>query len=242
MRKSFLSILFVFIFCSFGFGQESPTKPKTGTGSGTGQGSGIGSGTSNTVIPNSDKTLPMRILSKQRANYTDMARKNGVEGVVRLRVTFLASGEIGSISPVSALPYGLTEQAIAAARNIKFEPAKRNDIPISVTKLVEYSFSLYYKENDEDLAQNAEILEMPEAEHPQESDLQNIGGKVKVSIALNSNGNAKIIQINTDLPKEFAQKASEAVAKIKFKPAIHKNGNAVTQTKEIEYEFSKQTN
>lgn len=252
MKKSFLSILFVLIFCSFSFGQEPPTKPPTSNGMGTGQGSGIieaGRDDKNeneipkpVVLITPPNTIRIRILSKPRPNYTDLARKNGVEGIVRLRITFLATGEIGAISPVATLPDGLTEQAIAAARKVKFKPEMRNGVPVSVTKQVEYNFSILYEEDDEALTQNAEILEMPEAEYPQESNLQIISGKVKVSIVLKSNGNAEVAQINTDLPKEFIQKATEAVAKIKFKPAVHKNGNAVTQRKNIEYEFSKQKN
>jgi len=241
MNKFFSYILFVLIFCNSSFGQDT-TKPPTGNGIGTGSGNGNGNEISKTAVPTSDITLSIRLSSKPPAKYTDMARENGVEGSVRLRVTFLASGEIGAVSSVSSLPDGLTEQAIVAARNMKFEPAMRNGIPVNIIKLVEYSFSIYYRENDEALAQNAEILEMPEAKHPQESDLQDIGGKVKVRIALKANGNAQVIQTNTDLPKEFIQKATEAVAKIKFKPAVHKNGNAVTQDKEIEYEFSKEKN
>ncbi len=241
MNKFLSSTFFVLIFCSFSFGQDI-IKPPTDSGIKTGRGDGDQNEISKSVDATSDKTVPLRILSKPGAKYTDMARKNGIEGNLRLRVTFLASGEVGSVSPVSTLPDGLTEQAIAAARDIKFEPAMRNGIPFSVIKQVQYNFAIYYRENDAALAQNAEILEIPEAEHPQESNLQNIVGKVKVLIALDSNGNAQVVQVNTDLPKEFIQKATEAVTKIKFKPAIHKNGNAVTQTKEIEYEFSKQKN
>lgn len=241
MKNLLSAIFFALISGSFIFAQEIPTKPSTGNG--TGRGSGVGSGTSKPIVPNTentDKTSPLRILSKSPASYTDAARQNGIEGTVRLRVTFLASGEIGSIAPVSGLPFGLTEYAIAAARNIKFEPATKNGIPISVTKLVEYNFSILYKENDKDLEKNAEILEKPQAERPQESNLQNISGKVKALVAFNSSGDARIIETYSDLPKEFIQKVTEAVALIKFKPAIHKNGKTVTQIKEIEYEFSKQ--
>jgi TonB family protein len=66
-----------------------------------------------------------------------------VQGTVILRVTFLASGQVGSISPVKGLPNGLTEQAIAAARSIRFEPAKNNGVAQTVTKQVEYTFSIY---------------------------------------------------------------------------------------------------
>jgi TonB family protein len=238
MNKFFSIILFVLIFSCFSFGQESATKPPTGNGTGQGSGGGKSSEVSKPVIPNTDKKVTVRISSKPSPKYTDTARKNGTEGIVRLRVTFLASGEIGAVTPVSGLPNGLTEQAIAAARNLKFEPATRNGVPIDTIKLIEYSFTLYYEENDDRLAQNAEILEATTAEYPQESVLQNTGGKVKVLVALSSNGTAQVVKINSDLPKEFVQKVTEAVAKIRFKPAIHKNGKAVTQTKEIEYEFS----
>jgi len=88
-------------------------------------------------------TKAVNIISKPRANYTDQARENLVQGKVVLRVTFLASGGIGTIAVVSGLPGGLTEQAIAAARAIKFEPARSNGAAISVTKTIEYTFSIF---------------------------------------------------------------------------------------------------
>jgi hypothetical protein len=37
----------------------------------------------------------------------------------------------------------LTEKAIAAAHEIRFEPKKVNGIPQSVTKTIEYNFNIY---------------------------------------------------------------------------------------------------
>lgn len=88
-------------------------------------------------------TKGVKIISKPRANYTDAARTNSVQGKVVLRVTFAANGQIGAISVIAGLPDGLTEQAIEAARGIKFEPATRGDVPYSVTKPVEYTFTIY---------------------------------------------------------------------------------------------------
>ena len=68
---------------------------------------------------------------------------NNIQGSVTLKVTFLANGGIGSVTPVSGLPYGLTEQAIMAARRMVFLPFKRNNTTVSVTKTVVYSFSIY---------------------------------------------------------------------------------------------------
>jgi TonB family protein len=85
----------------------------------------------------------LRILSKPRPSYTDAARDNLTQGTVRLRVTFLSNGEIGSILPVKSLPNGLTEEAINAAKNIKFEPATIDGKPVTISRTVEYSFSIY---------------------------------------------------------------------------------------------------
>lgn len=86
---------------------------------------------------------PLKILAKPPAAYTDAARLSFTRGKVALRVTFLASGEIGAVTPVTELPHGLTEQAIAAARGIRFEPARQNGQPVSVVKTVEYNFTIF---------------------------------------------------------------------------------------------------
>lgn len=88
-------------------------------------------------------TCNVKILSKRRAGYTDEARQHDTQGIVVLRVTFLANGQIGGISPVSGLPFGLTEQAIAAARDIKFSPATKDGEPYTKQMTIQYSFTIY---------------------------------------------------------------------------------------------------
>jgi hypothetical protein len=44
---------------------------------------------------------------------------------------------------MQSLPYGLTEAAIAAARQIKFEPATLDGKPVSMFMQLEYNFNLY---------------------------------------------------------------------------------------------------
>ena len=86
---------------------------------------------------------PLKILYKQKAQYTDAARQNNVQGTVTLRVTFLASGGIGGITTIKGLPYGLTEQAIAAARAMKFDPEKVNGVARTTSRPVSFSFNIY---------------------------------------------------------------------------------------------------
>jgi TonB family protein len=95
------------------------------------------------VPPAALVTSPLKITAKPRAQYTDEARTNNVQGTVRLKITLMANGQVGNITPLNRLPYGLTEQAIAAAGQIKFEPRKVNGVAQSSVVTFEYSFTIY---------------------------------------------------------------------------------------------------
>jgi len=137
-----------------GYGNGQGSGNGTGAGSGSGSGSGSGNGDGNgdgdgsggrggpPPVP-AKVTKPLRITFQPKATYTDEARSQNVQGAVRLKITLLASGQIGSIVPVSRLPHGLTERAIAAARQIKFEPKTVNGVAVSVTVTREYTFTIY---------------------------------------------------------------------------------------------------
>ncbi|HJP94890.1 MAG TPA: energy transducer TonB [Pyrinomonadaceae bacterium] len=84
-----------------------------------------------------------RLLFKPEPQYTEEARVNQITGTVVLRVVFSSSGEVDQIRAIRTLPYGLTERAIAAARQIRFVPAMKNGRPVSVFMQLEYNFNLY---------------------------------------------------------------------------------------------------
>lgn len=83
------------------------------------------------------------IKSKPQPSYTKAARKNGVEGTVKLKITFQSDGKVGKVFVIEGLPDGLTEKAIAAAKKIVFEPAVKDGRPVSIYAQVNYSFELY---------------------------------------------------------------------------------------------------
>ncbi|MGH9948537.1 MAG: TonB family protein [Pyrinomonadaceae bacterium] len=134
-----------------GQGSGRGTGTGSGTGSGSGGGNGPGNGDSDGVGGSRDGpppvrapvTTPLKIISKPRAAYTEDARKNNFTGTVRLKITLLASGSVGSIVPVTRVPYGLTETAIVAARQITFEPRKINGVAQSSILTIEYNFAIY---------------------------------------------------------------------------------------------------
>jgi len=95
-----------------------------------------------------DQTLPITtslrptILYREKAEYTQEARDNGVEGKVQLSVVFGADGQLKDIKVLRGLPHGLTEKAIEAAKKIRFNAAATDGQPVSVRGTLEYSFRL----------------------------------------------------------------------------------------------------
>lgn len=137
-----------------GRGGGAGTGDGNGFGSGRGNGEGSGDDDGNTRRGDRDRdrervatpagpSKALNITFKPKPKYTDEARQKNITGNVRVRVTFLPSGQIGSVSPVSNLGYGLTEQAIAAARGIRFEPQLQNGRPVAVTRVVVFTFTIY---------------------------------------------------------------------------------------------------
>jgi TonB family protein len=110
---------------------------------GGGPGGGGGGTDYNKVFSGKEVNSKARVLSKPEPQYTEDARKNQVTGTVVLRAVFTSGGQVTGIKAVSGLPYGLTERAIAAARQIKFVPATKDGRPVSMYIQLEYNFNLY---------------------------------------------------------------------------------------------------
>lgn len=132
-------------------GTDSGIGSGSGSGVGTGQGNGIGNG-AGTVAPRESDSLTkpaptqnnrLTILAKPRAQYTELARLTLTSGTVRVRVTFSADGQIRNVLVMNFLPFGLTPQAVQAAKQIRFTPEIRNGAPVSVSKMIEYNFNIY---------------------------------------------------------------------------------------------------
>jgi TonB family protein len=83
------------------------------------------------------------ILYKERARYTEIARRNKVQGTVLLSAIFSADGQIKETKVLRWLPDGLALKAMEAAQKIRFKPATKDGAPITVRASVEFNFALY---------------------------------------------------------------------------------------------------
>jgi TonB family protein len=95
------------------------------------------------VYPSSAGVVKARILSRVEPQYTETARRAGINGTVVLRAVLSSDGTVKHILVIRGLPYGLTQEAIQAARKIKFVPATKDGQPVSQFIQIEYGFFTY---------------------------------------------------------------------------------------------------
>jgi len=81
-----------------------------------------------------------QIVDAPLAEYTDEARAAKAHGEVRLRMVLASDGTVKNVFAFKALPHGLTESAMKAARQIKFESAERNGKTVSQFVTLVYEF------------------------------------------------------------------------------------------------------
>ncbi len=94
-------------------------------------------------VPGKEVTRKPIVVTKPEPSYTGLARKHEVTGTVVLRVVFSSHGRVTNIREVVRLPDGLTEKAIAAARQIRFVPAIKDGRFVSMWMELQYNFNLY---------------------------------------------------------------------------------------------------
>lgn len=126
----------------------------TGGGSGAGQGTGIGEGKGSGVGPGEGGgtgggpyrpgtgITPPGLLREVKPQYTEEARRLGVEGDVVLEIVVRSDGSVGPITILQRLGSGLDQRAIEAVRQWRFSPAKRFGTPVDVLVEVAVEFKL----------------------------------------------------------------------------------------------------
>jgi TonB family protein len=92
--------------------------------------------------PSNGANAPVEITFKPKPDYTDEGRKKKVNGEVRLEVLFKSDGQVHVIRVLQGLGYGLDEQAVKAAEQIKFKPALDQGQPIDSMAQVHIIFEL----------------------------------------------------------------------------------------------------
>ena len=211
-----------------------PGRGRVGNAGGGGPGGNVGGDNARPFRPNEVKRRAV-ITFKVEPSYTEEARKNRVEGVVRLRVVLNLSGWVTNIAVVKGLPDGLTGRAVAAAREIRFTPAEKDGRKVSQYAVLEYIFKLPADVGDVD--ERAIILEKPEAEYTEEARRNNVRGTVVLKVTLSGSGLVLVDSVETGLPHGLTEMAIAAARRIVFEPA-RRGGRPVAHRATVEYVFA----
>ena len=123
-----------------GVGSESGVGVGQGTGRGVGpgEGGGIGGGP---YRPGSG-IEPPSLLREVTPDYTEQARRAGLEGEVLLELVVGPDGRVSDLRVLRALGAGLDEEAVRAVRQWRFSPARRLGSPVAVIVEVAVEFKL----------------------------------------------------------------------------------------------------
>jgi periplasmic protein TonB len=85
---------------------------------------------------------PPSVVREVKADYTEEARRRGVEGEVVVEIVVRRDGSVGDVKLVNGLPNGLNDRAVAAVKQWRFSPARRLGQPVDVIVEVAVEFKL----------------------------------------------------------------------------------------------------
>jgi protein TonB len=98
-------------------------------------------GRSATGLDDCTEVAKPKVLSRPNPLYTDEARALGLSGKVRVEITVDERGRVTSVHLIQGLGHGLDESALAAARDMVFEPTMRCGRASSATFKVGFNFA-----------------------------------------------------------------------------------------------------
>jgi TonB family protein len=82
------------------------------------------------------------VIAKAQANYTDAARRDGIQGTVLLSAVIDESGKAQDIHVEHSIDPGLDQEAIKAVRRWRFQPGELDGRPVRVPVQMEITFRL----------------------------------------------------------------------------------------------------
>jgi protein TonB len=84
------------------------------------------------------------VVKEVKAEYTEEAKQNRIEGNVGLGAVVLADGKVGDVGVEESLDsiYGLDKNAVAAMKQWVFKPGVKDGKPVAVRIHVQMAFTL----------------------------------------------------------------------------------------------------
>jgi TonB family protein len=117
---------------------------------------------------------------------------------------------------------------------LSYEAGDTEAVPIGEDKSPIY-YNRMFKPSE--VSQKARILSRPEPQYPEEARSNQVSGTVVLRGVFRADGQVTDLRVISGLPHGITERAMEAAKRIRFSPAM-KNGRAVSQYIQIEYNFN----
>jgi protein TonB len=103
---------------------------------------GIGNSTAGEIVHVRGDVVSPVVLRRVQPVYTEMGRRTRTQGVVIVEAIIDGTGRVTDVRVIKPLPMGLSESAVEAVRQWRFEPATLNGRPLSVYFTLQVDFKL----------------------------------------------------------------------------------------------------
>ena len=176
--------------------------------------------------PIADPGPPRVILYTMPPLYSDEARREGVEGIVKIEAHVDSRGRAWGLRVIQGLGYGLDENALLAVRNWQFSPSNRAD----AIARVDVEFNLRNAELNDRIANDMatsvgpdvvppRIVHRVEARFPITATPQQRRGSVLLDAVIQEDGRTKVLRVIRSLSWEMDEAAIAALEQWRFIPA-----------------------
>jgi TonB family protein len=182
------------------------------------------------------RVRPPTIVAKVEPQYSEEARKAGLQGMVLLKIIVDEGGKSRDPKVLRSLGLGLDEQAIVAVNNWQFQPGVKDGQPVPVQAQIEVNFRLLEKGStlarshlarvEFHLPQDASrpVVEKAGAPHAAEDSL---GATATVMFDIDEKGVPVNLQIENSSDEAWDRDVTDALNNWRFKPAS-KDGTAIS--------------
>jgi TonB family protein len=169
---------------------------------------------------------PPKVLRRVEPIYANGAVEQRREGTVVLGFTVGLDGKAKDIGTLRTVGWGLDEQSMLALREWRFEPARRNGMPVEERTTAEFLFKL--PDFLAALPPTGDIvpptvLSRQEPEYTPAAIANKIEGVLQLRMVVDTDGVPRSVEIARGLPNGLNEKAIRAMAQWKFHPAT-RNG------------------
>lgn len=184
---------------------------------------------------------PPRKVHDVRPRYPVDARKEKVQGVVILNSVVDEEGRVAEVHVVREAPMGLTEAAVAAVRQWRYEPAVKDGVAVPVSFVTTINFRLdtsppeppgeWQGQPLHRIQPGGEVAEPRKVKdarprYPEEVRRRGESGTVVMEVIIDTEGQVKAVRVVESPSEELAQAAAEAVRQWQYEPTV-KDGKPV---------------